>query len=404
MIDKYNEIINAFDEEREKEESNIINEKINASKKHLASLLSNNDKLKSTIADLEFKIIESEVETKAIYDQIGLIQKPTSEASKGSSAFFNYLTSLEEQEESLLVNIESSKKTFQELYHQRNKQIQARDGLSRRVDSKKLQLMNMKDENRNLNDLIGDLQMTIDQKENEYRESVLASVRLQNELENKSCTVIGQNKSITELKYQYSEAQKLLKIKQKELKEVERQIEQSEHEYQKAFERRIMEKNKISSVNHWKYGRTDLVNKLKKAKEEYYMILSNLDFLHKKEAKLNEKLKESIGISIYTDIAHGGFNENEDPSHLLLQYLQTDINEMSGIINPENSEEIKVEQDYNRELNHQLNVIEKSLNNLKNFKDELIRSLNKELSGCYEDGYIKLIESEMNELKMEKVY
>ena len=230
MIDKYNEIINAFDEEREKEESNIINEKINASKKHLASLLSNNDKLKSTIADLEFKIIESEVETKAIYDQIGLIQKPTSEASKGSSAFFNYLTSLEEQEESLLVNIESSKKTFQELYHQRNKQIQARDGLSRRVDSKKLQLMNMKDENRNLNDLIGDLQMTIDQKENEYRESVLASVRLQNELENKSCTVIGQNKSITELKYQYSEAQKLLKIKQKEFKEGDRQIEHSEHE------------------------------------------------------------------------------------------------------------------------------------------------------------------------------
>ena len=65
----------------------------------------------------------------------------------------------------------------------------------------------------------------------------------------------------------------------------------------------------------------------------------------------------------------------------------------------DNDDEKTIEYDYNRDLLSQLELIENSLLIFKSHREETLLSLQNEFQECTQQGYLKLLKSEMNELQ-----
>ena len=257
------------------------------------------------------------------------------------------------------------------------------------VESKKRQLLNLTTENRNLNDLNLDSQKKIDDKEVEYRETILNSVRFQKELEKKTNPLKDYDNQLDDLRKERDQIQKELAIKEQHLKSMEKQIEQAEYERQKMMEKRKAQEDKMLSINNWKYKRSTLSTQIKKSKEEYYAILSNISYQNKRDERISERLRNILGE-----------DEKGDGSSIIARkYLQTEINEYMTTNDPIKDEEIMAEQDYNSQLLSELELVENSINSLQQQKLKIIHGLKGELNQCSQDGYIKLLENEMKSIK-----
>ncbi|OHT02971.1 hypothetical protein TRFO_29801 [Tritrichomonas foetus] len=390
MIEKYNQIIAIFDKERKQHDDAILDEKLIAAKKYYQNLLNYNDKLKATKENLEFNLHESEIEELEMNEQMSeIVNSMKMKSADKSSAFFDYLSSLEDQQDLLVANIQSAKSAFQSMYHQKVKLTQATEALSRRVEAKKLTLNKLILENRNLTDGNDVTQMTLDNKENQYRDVILIAAKLQKELDEKENSFVVNNENLDALKQELAVAKADLEIKQKELKETKKQIEQTEINFHKTVEQRKYERNKMSSVNQWKYGRSELANKIKKAKEEYFTVLANLDYVKKRDTRISDKIRSILGEE----------DNGDGESEIALKYLQAELNQYDDPKDKEINEEIQVEQQYNDQLSKELSLIEQSIKDFQGYKDQTIKSINLELEECSQNGYIKLLESEMNDLK-----
>lgn len=389
MIDKFNQIISTFDEEKNQIEIDIIDSQIISAKKYLQIILNQNDKLRSAIDDLEFKIIEAEIEKNTIYEQIEEVQQKSKQDIPETSSFFEFLNAIDDQQNLILTEIESNKKTFNSLYHQKIKLTQTVESLTRLLESKSHQLTSLQNENRNLNDLIFDSLKKIDDKEVEYRETILNSVRFQKELEKKTNPLKNYDVQLDELKKERDQITKELQIKELHLKSMEKQIEQAEYERQKCIEKRKAQENQMLSVNTWKYKRSTLSTQLKKSKEEYYSLLSNINYQNKRNERISEKLKNILGED----------EKGEGTSEIARKYLQAEINDLISTDDPIKNEEIMAEQDYNSQLLNELELIENSINTLHEQKLKIIQGLKGELSECSQDGYIRLLENEMKSIK-----
>ena len=65
---------------------------------------------------------------------------------------------------------------------------------------------------------------------------------------------------------------------------------------------------------------------------------------------------------------------------------------------PIKDEEFLIEQEYNAQLQQELDMIETSFSALKKQYDRQIMSLKEELDDCSQVGYIKLLQNEMKDL------
>lgn len=389
MIDKFNQIISIFDNEKEQLELDIVDSQIVTAKKYLQIILNQNDKLKSEIDNLNFKIDEAEIEKNSVYEQIEEIQKKSKQGIPESSSFFEYLNAIDDQLNVISTEIESNKKAYTSLYHQKVKLAQSVDSLSRLVESKKRQFSTLSTENRNINDLLLDFQKKIDDQETEYRETILNSVRYQKELERKTDPLKSYDNKLEDLRKERDQALKDLAIKEQHLRSMEKQIEQSELERQKAIEKRKAQENKMMSINTWKYKRSSLSTQIKKSKEEYYTILGNISYQNKRDERISEKLRSILGED----------EKGDGSSEIARKYIQAEINEYMSTGDPIKDEEIMVEQDYNSQLLAELQLVENSINQLQQQKSKTIQGLKGELEQCSQDGYIKLLENEMKFIK-----
>lgn len=389
MIDKYNQIIATFDDEKDQLEDDILDAQITLAKKYLQIILNQNDKLKSAIDNLDFKIDESEIEENGIYEQMEEIQNHITNGITETSSFFEFLNAIDDQQSLISSEIESNKKTFNSMYHQKIKLTQSVDSLNRQTESKKHQLLSMSTENRNLNDLLLESQKKVDDKEIEYRESVLNSVRFQKELENKTSPLVNYDYQLEELRKERDQVQRELLIKEQSLISMEKQIEQTEYDRQKMIEKRKAQENKMLSINTWKYRRATLSTQIKKNKEEYYTILTNINYQKKRDERISEKLRNILGED----------EKGDGTSTIAQKYLQAEINEFLSTDDPIKNEEIMVEQDYNSQLLAELELIENSINELQQQKSKAIQGLKGELEQCSQDGYIRLLENEMKSIK-----
>lgn len=388
MIDKYNQIMAIFDDEKVKHENDIIDTKIQFAKKYLQKLVNENGKLQSQLNNLNFSINESVVEENEIYDKLEQLDSMSKKDNQSSSNFFDFLNGIDDQKYAISAEIETNKKIFQSLYHQKTILMQETEALERVYKARNSYLNDLITGNRKMTDLLANIQNEADQKETEYREMILTAARLQKELRERTAPLEGYDIKLNDLRRENDEVSEELSAKQRSLKELESQIEQTEFEHQKALELRKRTKDKVTSVNTWKYNRTALGNKIKKSKEEYYSLLATLEYHKKRDARISEKLIKLLG----EDETGNGL------SVIAQKYVQAEINENLDSRDPRKDEEFLIEQEYNSQLQQELDMIETSFGALKKQYDRQIMSLKEELDDCSQVGYIKLLQNEMKDL------
>lgn len=367
----------------------LVNEDIEATKKQIQSLEKQKNILNQKYKDIEFTLDE----LRSNMDTIQTDNDEDDENGDDSEGdFFTLLSDLENEEAALRGELQSYKELQKSLAHDRRKYSSVNSKLKSDLNIDKQKLESLQDEIKKSDDELKDLQVQLDTRTTALNDLIQRCTDLQTEEIEISDELKRLGESmVTEL----AEAEKNQKILLSEAKKKEEDttklLARTQREYQKNVDKLNQDLSRQNSISFWRNDRALLTGKLKKAKTQLQTELQNAKSAQKRQDTLSMSMKKMFGEN---DPGDGtGIRAKE----IVLAGIERLKSEMEY---PDNDEEqLQIEMDYNNDLHNQLEMIESSLETFYKHRNETINSLNDELFECTQDGYLKLLQSELSELQ-----
>lgn len=371
----------------------LVNEDIEAAKKQIASLQRQKKELTKTYLDLEFRLDE-------LHSNLELLQTTDAETNNNNSSniedetedgtFFTLLAELESEEAALRGEIQSYKDLQKSLGHDRAILANTNKKMQKELDFAKKKLDSSQNQFTVNKNILNQLQLEFDQKSTEL-ENVIQScsqlqkeeIKLSEELAQRTDNVVNELKQIErERKAEYDEELKRGERLKKDLNEKQRILQNQVD----TMSKKLMKEQSVSS---WKSDRSIITNKLRKAKKQILIEQQSLITAKKRKENIEKDFKRLLG--------------DDDPGDgtgaRAKQLVRAEINSMDPSPQPDFDDEKLIEYDYNRELQGELRLIDESLEVFRKHREETLRALQNEYEECTQQGYLKLLRSEMNELQ-----
>lgn len=369
----------------------LVNEDIEAAQKQIASLQRQKKELAKTCLDLEFRLDE-------LHSNLELLQ--TSNQDNDDEAedndenvegtFFTLLSELESEEAALKGEIQSYKDLQKSLGHDKAMLSNTNKRIQKELDLEKKKLDTAQDKLTVSKNVLNQLQLEYDAKSTEIENLIQSCAYLQKEelalseeLAQRSDNVVNELKQIErERKAEYNEELKREERLKKDLNVTQRKMQNQVDNLSK----KLMKEQSVSS---WRNDRSIITNKLRKAKQQILIEQQSFSTAKKRKENLEKEIKRLLG--------------DEDPGDgtgmRAKQLVRAEINSLDPQPQIEGDDEKLIEYDYNRELQDELELIDASLEVFRNHREETLRALQNEYEECTQQGYLKLLRSEMNELQ-----
>lgn len=369
----------------------LVNEDIEAAKKQIASLQRQKKDLTKTCLDLEFRLDE----LRSNLEELQNLNQNTNQEDEENEAdvegtFFTLLSELESEEAALKGEIQSYKDLQKSLGHDRATLANTNKRMQKELDSDKQKLESAQDTLTVSKNVLNQMQLEYDTKSTELENLIQSCSRLQNEeislneeLMKHSDNVVNELKQIEkERKAEYEEELKREERLKKDLNATQRKMQSQVDNMNKKL-------IKEQSISSWRSDRSIITNKLRKAKQQIILEQQSLSTAKKRKENLENEIKRLLG--------------EEDPGDATgvraKQLVRAEIDSLEPQTQFDNDDEKTIEYDYNRDLLSQLELIENSLLIFKSHREETLLSLQNEFQECTQQGYLKLLKSEMNELQ-----
>ena len=374
-----------WDEQISERKLRLVTEDIEAAKKQIESLKVQKSKLQKEIEMLNFEKNEL-----LSYQTDVDPQEDEDEGDHGEGTFFTLLAQLEAEEASLRGELQSYKDLQRDLGHEKSKYVQMNKKLSTVVETARGRCKEEKNTIRHLKDDLLDLNEQLERQKTHL-----------NELQETCRDLRDESREVTEvLKKQGEGVLMELMEEERRKKEVLEKLRRDEKVKKEAVERErrnyeasVAECNakiaKQQSISSWLNDRTILSGRLKKSRQQLMVAKQNLIDAKKREGLLSEKFVKLLG--------------EDDPDgtgDAAKRMVQAEIDEIEGGKGkPEISQEIKLEKEYGDDLREQLDTLEKSVKAFEAHRSQTMADLNQEMLDCSQDGYLKLLQNELNSLQ-----
>lgn len=366
----------------------LVNEDIEATNKQIQSLEKQKNVLYSKYKDLEFTLdeIRSDLET---------IQNNDSDDEfdgDAESDFFTLLSELENEEAALRGELQSYQELQKTLSHDRRKYSSVNTKLKSDLDLDKQKLQTLQDELKKSDDELKDLQVQIDAKTTNLNDLIQRCTDLQaEEIEITEELKRFGEQMVTELAKEEIEQKEKLTMAQKQEVQLTKKLAKTQRAYQKDVDQLNQNLSKQNSVSFWRNDRSLLTGKLKKAKSQLQIELQNVKSAQKRQDMLAIGMKRMFGEN---DPGDGTSLRAKEIVWAGIEHLKAEVQFPDS-----DDEQLQIEKDYNLDLQNQLNMIENSLQTFYKHRNETLDALNDELFECTQDGYLKLLQSELSELQ-----
>ncbi|OHS95276.1 hypothetical protein TRFO_02285 [Tritrichomonas foetus] len=402
MIEQQTLTAQSFEDEKTEGKMLLLLDDIDVAKKQLSLLKEESESLSTKLKDLEFHLDELNLERDSLsvapepLSQTGSTKSPNQESSNNysenaESKFFPYLNSLENRLTESEGRLEGHRQLTSELNHQLNKLNQTNKKLKAEFEQILSQSNQEDDAFRVSTDTLEDLEMQLDEKTKENEFLLQKCDALKTELEERTEQI--QNSLLAhhdELRKVYQEKEKTLTSLRKRSSELRGDSARLEKRLQEELKAHRENHEKNSQVNSWKSERGILKTKLKNLKTQLLTEQGNLESSQKRDQELDQKYVNLLG----EDHNHG---ECELARKCIIASIK-DSNEAKD--DPSFAREMEYERDYTEQLNEEMKKIENSLRVFREYREAQLISLNEELNGCAQKGYIKLLKEEFAELQM----
>ena len=367
----------------------LVNEDIEAAKKQIESL----EKQKKQL-DISYEKYQEELRN--LQDNIEILENSNQneiEVSIGEDdeeeTFFTILSDLENEEASLRGEIQSYNDLQRELGHNRNKYQQENIRMKKDLDFDLQKLEEEENKLRETVDNLNHMNLEYDSKSGHLRDLIESCETLKIE-EKKLSDELQKTGRATLASLKAEEAQKKKELEdalQLEVK-LKKKLARKQRMLQNEYESKTSMLNREQSIATWKNDRALLAGKLRKAKQHLVIEMQSLSTARKRREELALKCKKLFGES----------DPGDATGMRAKQIVMAEVRANGLSVEQEKSEERLVEESYNEELQRQKELMKKTLSIFRKHRDETIGSLQEELADCSQDGYIKLLKSEMNEL------
>jgi chromosome segregation ATPase len=368
----------------------LVEDDIRVAKRQIESLNERTRNLRNDLALLDFEI--RELESHAPPPEVTGEDAASVGFPGDQGSFFTVLGELEREEAGLKAKIQSYKDQQRDLAHQRHKyQLQVQK-VQAEIERYKEQLEAEETQEKQSEDLLKDLRIRLDRKTTELQELQQFCEDVRAECQALSAKILeagdfdhGQMKSL--------EIQKLEEVNQakKALERKQEALIRARNFYEKAAAEAAAKQQHNASVASWLGPRSIFTTKLRKAKEKLNTLERHLASAAKTEATWHEKFKKLLD-GEDTD-GTGDFAKR-----LVLAEIEERKKKKEEDANL--ARELRIEQDYHRELSQQKEMLTQSLRNFEEHKRRVLSELRSELEICGGKGYIDLLESELRDLKV----
>ena len=375
-----------FEERKKNGQLNLIIDDIEAATKQLNHLNAEHEELSCKLQNSQDKIKELTKEKESLENFEGSqeIQQPD------ENNFFAFFGSLETREVECTARIEGQKQLTGELNHNLNALKQKNAKFKKEYELVASQLEEEENALRESNDILKDLEIKLDEKIKENETVLQQCENLKEELDERNQHIQSKlepkNDELRQIYQQKTEELKKLRSESNKLHGRMYKTEKFQHD---ALQNAKEKMSRDSLVSAWKVDRSLLKNQLQKLKASLYNVQKNLESSIKRENDLEQK---------YCDLL--GDDHNFGNCEYARKCVLASIN--SSYEAPENNVptiEFDYEQDYTQELQDKLAAIENSYRVFDEYRESILSSLNEELHGCSQFGYIKLLQEEYAELQ-----
>ena len=363
----------------------LVTEDIEAAKKQIQSLKTQTTQLRKEIDNLNFEkneLLSYQNDTDQIEDE-GDDEHP-------EGTFFTLLAQLEAEEASLRGELQSYKDLQRDLGHEKNKYVQMNKKLSAVVETERGRCKEEKNKIRQLKDDLLELNEQLEKQKTHLSELQDTCRDLRDESLEVTEVLKRQGEGILmDLVEKEREKKQLLEKLRKDEKTKKEMVDRERREYEASVAQCNSKIAKQQSISSWLNDRTILSGKLKRSRQQLMLAKQNLIDAKKRESLLSEKFRKMLG--------------EDDPDGTgpgAKRMVQAEIDELRGGRGVQDtSEEIEIEREYGDELREQLDKLERSVKEFEEHRNQTMSDLNEELLDCSQDGYLKLLQSELNGLQ-----
>ncbi|OHT16640.1 hypothetical protein TRFO_13070 [Tritrichomonas foetus] len=368
----------------------LVNEDIEAAQKQIASLEKQKIQLNREYLNLEFTLneLQSNLEDLENANQVEDENDDDDEDTEGT--FFTILSELESEEAALRGELQSYKDLQRDLGHQKGKYAQQNLKMQKDLEFEKERLENEEMRLRESLDTLNTLQEEYDQKSSLLNGLIQSCEELENEERLLSEELQRQGENVVkDLKLREAELKKELEQALKQEENLKKLLANNQRKLQNHVDELSSKLNKNQSIASWKNDRALLAGKLRKAKQQLVVEMASLNTARQRREDLAVRCKTLLG--------------EDDPGDATgmraKQMVRAEIESLGLQKQPEVDEEAQIETQYFEELNEQLKLIDNSIIVFTKHRNDTLASLNDELQECSQDGYIRLLKSEMDELQ-----
>lgn len=306
-----------------------------------------------------------------------------------TGSFFKMVQDLEDLDQELKTQYENEKRLSSELSHQKNVSFQKLKKLQSTLNTYKAQLQSEEDRSLLRRDAIINEEDQLIRTEIDHQEELQNLNSLNNELmlltkhiQNQTReTLDGLEGRITELQIELDETQFQESQIRSELQELQlmekRQQEKLEKDIEKAKNIKFEQDSKIS-----------LMNRLRQLEEQIKIEKNDLYTAQSRESSIQDSF---IGL-FPNDPGDGSCDE-------IKALIQGKIDQVKSGLSLDLFEELEIETYYENDLKKQLETIDNTIETLQESHEQTKKGLMDELSNCQNDGYVKLLRKEMEELQ-----
>ncbi|OHT17213.1 hypothetical protein TRFO_12531 [Tritrichomonas foetus] len=368
----------------------LVNEDIEATKKQINSLEKQKAELKEKYLNLEFYIDELNSNIETLQSTFRENEDGNESEDESEGDFFTLLSELESEEAALKGELQSYQELQRTLAHDRRTLLSSNTKIQKELDIDKQKVETLQNDVREIDDNLKDLQVQLDIKTVHLNEVVQRCADLQQEELDITEELKRDGESLVkDLRKQESDQREELLSAQKQEEELTKRFAAIQRLKQKTVDEKTNELHKTHSISSWQNDRSLLSGKLRKAKTQLQTEIANLKNAKERQEKIKAQFKTLLGED---DPGDGTGMRAKDMVRAEIERIQNDVQ-------PDFEEEKQMETEYNKELLSQLKLIQESLNVFNQHRDELMNSLTDELNECTQDGYLRLLQDELNELQ-----
>ena len=378
------EIQDTWDTAWKKKQSSLLDDDISAATKQISVLRDRTEKLSQEIQDLEFYIDELTTE-KGTLDSA---EPATFEDT--DSTFFSILSAFEDQESKLKSEFEAYRQISQNAAHDKNALNQQLSSLRHKYEIEKGAVYENQKRIADLeNELIKEKEI-LDKKHEILRSTEETAEYLEEEMRSRSEDLLGHTQSkMEELRQNVRQLKSSVADAEKKRISLQQSYANKIRKHQEEINQKRQELELARSIKSWQHNRSILQGKLKRLQSQLTMQQRVNASAQKREADLRQKFRDLLNCN------------DEDGTSLHTRRIVHSALQSMTAKQEQNSddEEIEMEKELGEELDKEISLVENSIEKFERYSEQQIVALQEELSRCSQQGYIQLLEEEMDEMQ-----